>query len=146
METTVNEVGKLPQFVPGRVLRETKNFRVVMDWKPGEEEKTGAERFFIEPKNKDAEFMLRLAALTHNLKDTHFNQRKVLVMGEEKKTFWEFGCLRADFKAANLPVLLKGKVEIPKSTNEDTIPSPDRMEDCLVLHPRRYTFNELVRI
>lgn len=134
METAANEPEKLPQFVPGKVLRETKNFRVVMDWKPDEEETIGGERFFIEPKNKKAEFMLKLAALTHNLKDRHFNKRN------------EFNCLRADFKATNLPVLIKGETRIPKSPKEDTIPSPDRMEECLVRHPSRYMIDDTVWI
>lgn len=45
---------ELPSFTPSGVFRETPHFRVVMDWKPGMEEQSGGERFFIEPKYKKA--------------------------------------------------------------------------------------------
>jgi len=130
-----NKPLELPIFIPRAVVRDTINFRVVMDWKPGQENQQGGERFFIEPKNATAEIMLQLAADVHNVKN--FNKRKVIV-GD--KTL-EMSSLRADFIKENMPSLLQATVEIPEE-GKDSIPSPDRMEKCLELHPNRYTFSD----
>lgn len=128
------EILELPKFIPGGVVRETRNFRVVTDWKPGLENQVDGERFFIEPKTEMAEGMLQMAAEAHHI--SNFNIRKV-TLGD--KTI-EFSCLRADFIPENLLSLLRGATEIPEE-GEDTIPSPDRMEECLELHPDKYTFS-----
>jgi hypothetical protein len=123
----------LPPFIPGRVVRETPNYRVVTDWKPGRENQDGGERFYIEPKTKEAEQMLKMAALIHHI--ANFNEREVTV-GEEVVIQQ---CLRADYITGNLPSLLYGKTERP-GKSEDTIPSPDRLEECLAKHPSYYSF------
>lgn len=126
---------ELPTFTLGGVFRETPHFRVVMDWKPGMEGQAGGERFFIEPKDDQALAMLQLAARTHRI--NNFNDRRVKASEWEK----ELPSLRTDFSRENLPILLSGLVEIPKE-GEDTIPSPDRMEECLGSHPEKYSFAE----
>ncbi len=128
---------KLPVFSPGVVVRETANYRVVMDWKPGLEGQTNGGRFFIEPKTYEAQQMLFSAARAHNI--SNFNERDVPNPGKEIK---KRSCLRADFIVENLPPLMLGEMQIP-ANDEDSIPPPDRMEECLKLHLMSYTFTDL---
>lgn len=69
---------RLPNFVVGGVIRETDNFRIVMDWKPGVEEQIGGERFFIEPLTNEGQSMLRLAVQLHRI--GNFNKREVILI------------------------------------------------------------------
>ena len=126
---------ELHEFEVEKVIRETDNYRVVMDWKPSLENQPEGRRFFIEPKTDSAQKMLLSAAKAHNI--GNFNERQVpFEEGSAKRQ-----CLRADFIAGNLPSLLKGKVEIPKE-GEDTIPSLDRMEKCLKNRSSTYTLSD----
>ncbi len=122
-------------FVPGKVIRETENFRVVMGWKPGLEEEAEGRRFFIEPKTDEAEKILTLAVKAHRI--ANINAREV-ANGED---ITARQCLRADYSEYNLLPLLLGKVIVPKE-GKDSVPSPDRMEECLKLHPNEYTFSD----
>ncbi|MBI4036501.1 hypothetical protein HY386_01310 [Candidatus Daviesbacteria bacterium] len=135
MNDEITQRLELPAFTPGGILRETPHFKIVMDWKLGMERQPGGERFFIEPKDEGALRMLQLAARVHRI--NNFNNRTVQTSQGEK----EFPSLRANFSMENLPTLLLGVVEIPED-DEDTIPSPDRMEGCLRLHPDEYTFSD----
>lgn len=126
----------LPQFALGGLVRQTRQFRVLMDWKPGLERQKGGERFFIEPLTDEAQRMLRSAADVHYI--ANFNVRSVESMDG---VISQRECLRADFSEANLPVLLRGEVKIPKE-GEDTVPSIERMEECLRLHLATYTFSD----
>jgi hypothetical protein len=129
---------KLPGFSPSGLVRETTNFIVMMDWKPGLEGQTNGGRFFIEPKTDEAQKMLSMAAKEHNI--DNFNERGVPNPDGE---IMMRQCLRADFIVENLPSLMLGVVEIPNE-GEDSIPSPDRMEECLRLNPSMYTFGDLL--
>ncbi len=125
----------LPDFTNGTIVKETIHFRVVMGFKPGLEGQPDGARFFIEPLDDDAESMLKLAAKAHHI--PNFNQREVRTLNESKPR----ECLRADFIADNLPALLHGHIDIP-TEGSDSVPSPDRMEACLKLHPTGYTFSD----
>lgn len=122
----------LPDFVPGRLVCEASQYRVIMGWKPGEE---GEKRFFIQPLTDEAEAMLHAAALMHRI--PNFNTMPVKTEDGIRKR----ECLRANFEEDNLPVLLLGEMQIP-SEGEDTVPSLERMEECLRLHPNFYTFSD----
>lgn len=123
------EQDTLPPIKAGEIIRKTPNFQVVTDYKPGLEGKRKGERFFIEPLTPSGTQMLLSASQAHNV--YNFNHRTV---GE-----YVFPCLRADYIKENLPVLLKGEVQIPKP-GEDTIPSPDRMDELIAQHKHIYTF------
>jgi|SRR3989344_6249065 len=125
----------LPEFSPGATVRESEQYRIVMDWKPGSEKQKSGQRFFIEPKTDEAQRMLEMASKTHNI--GNFNEREVI--NEEGTSIRR--CLRADFIIENLPSLLLGQVDIP-AEGEDTIPSPDRMEECLRNHPSHYSYTD----
>lgn len=125
---------ELSEFEVGRVIRETDNYRVLMGWKPGLEDQEEGKRFFIEPKTDDAQVILTSAAKAHNI--DNFNVREVSSESGTKNR----RCLRADFTVENLPSLLQGKVEIPKE-GEDTIPPPDRMEECIKSNAGTYSFS-----
>lgn len=122
-------------FEPGNVLGETANYRVVMGWKPGLEGQGDGQRFFIEPKTDAAEQMLRAAAKAHNI--PNFNMRDVNVDGVVTSR----ECLRADYNAVNLGPLLLGRVVVP-AEGADSVPAPDRLEECLRDHPGLYTFKD----
>lgn len=119
----------LPPIRAGEIIRKTSNFQVVTDYKPGLEGKREGERFFLEPLTRNGAHMLWSASKAHNI--YNINHRRV---GE-----YTFPCLRADYIKPNVNVLLKGEVQIPKS-EEDTIPSPDRMEECLMKRNAIYSF------
>lgn len=125
----------LPPIVPGEVLRRTPNLQVVTDYKPGLEGQRAGERFFIEPFTSDAEAMLAKAAAVHNI----YN----FIIRRHPGRFGDFTpCLRADYIPGNVDVLLKGEVKIPE-LGKDTIPSPDRMEECIAKNPYgAYTFSD----
>lgn len=124
----------LPRFVSGAVVRATSYFRIVMDYKPELQGQKEGERFYIVPLTDEAERMLGLAAKEHNI--SNFSVRDVTTPeGSPQRS-----CLRADFSAENLPVILLGEVDIPVE-GEDSIPSIERMEECLKLHPDSYTFS-----
>lgn len=126
---------ELPEFEAGKVVRETDNYRVVMDWKPSLTNQPEGRRFFIEPKTDVAQQMLTSAAKAHNI--DNFNERNVPFKdGAENRQ-----CLRADFITENLPSLLQGKVEIPEE-GEDTIPPPDRMEELISRKSSEYSFGD----
>ena len=119
----------LPPINPGEIIRKTPNFQVVTDYKPGLEDKRSGERFFLEPLTRRGAAMLLIASKAHDI--YNFNHRPV--------EGYVFPCLRADYIRANIPVLLKGEVQIPK-LGEDTIPSPDRIEECIMKGNMIYTF------
>ncbi|OGH11389.1 MAG: hypothetical protein A3B38_01000 [Candidatus Levybacteria bacterium RIFCSPLOWO2_01_FULL_36_13] len=124
----------LPSFTKGAIVKETPNYRVVMDYKPGDEGKASGQRFFIEPLSDEAERMLALAALKHNVLNINYREIEVRKVKALRKS------LRADFIAENLPSLLFGVTQAPEE-GADTIPSPERMEECLNSHPETYTFS-----
>ncbi len=130
-----SEAEHLPQFIPGHVVRNTPNYQVVTDYKPGMEGNPKGWRFYIVPKTDDAERMLHQAADVHNIHN--FVPRQVV---DADKTV-ERQALRADFIEENLQPLFQGKTEKP-GEGEDTIPSPDRLEDCLRDHPDHYSFSD----
>lgn len=129
----LDQYGNLPEFSPGKVVRETTNYQVVTDWKPGRENDPKGQRFYVLPKTTTAEHMLQLAANLHNVHN--FVARSVVI--DEISTSRQ--ALRADFIKENVPSLFYGKTEIP-SDGEDSIPSPDRLEECLRDHKDSYTF------
>lgn len=135
MHIETGEKLTLPPFTKGAIAKETAHFRIVMDYKPGEEEKVSGQRFFIEPLTDGAEIMLAMAAIKHNVLNINFRE----VSNGDIKTLRK--SLRADFIAENLPSLLFGVTEKPED-GKDTIPSPDRMEQCLNSHPDTYTFSD----
>lgn len=126
-----------PEFVPGKTILETRlgQYRVVTDFKPNTKHTELDRRFFIEPLTDDAERMLELAAGKHNIQDYQFNLRNV--PGEKETKLRR--CVRADFIPENLPALLAGQVVKPEQ-GKDSVPSPERMEACLLKHPQKYSF------
>jgi len=127
----------LPVFVAKKPLYISKNFQVVMDYKPFTHGTIADQRFFIEPLTDEAERMLEFAAKRHNIKQYQFNER--VILEEERKT--KRRCIRADFIQENLPALLWGQIDIPDG-DKDSMPSPRRMEECLTEHPQKYTFQD----
>ncbi len=134
METRVDPLD-LPPFSAGSIIRSTHNFRVVMGYKPGMEGQKTGERFFIEPLSDKAEKMLELAAAAHNVPNITNRPVHLDDQVQIRKS------LRADFITENLPALIAGLTEIP-TEGIDTIPSPDRMEECLRDHPNHYSFSD----
>lgn len=123
----------LPDFYPGCVVKETANYRVVTDWKPGLENQPDGERFFIEPKTDAGEEMLFSAAQAHNI--PNFNPRTVL---DSKRL-----CLRCDFSMENLGPIFFRETIVPE-VGKDSVPSPDRMEECLEQGHKEYSFEDWV--
>lgn len=127
----------LPKIIPGEIIRETTNYRVVTDHKPGTTRQRQDERFFIIPRTYRGVKMLLDGALRHNI--FNFNLRSVqdvITPGEIDYV----PCLRADYSRENLPSLLEGKVGIPQP-GEDTIPPPDRMDECIGMEREVYSFS-----
>ncbi len=122
--------GKVPRFHNGKVLRQTPNFRVVDGYKPLYEGTPKAARWIIEPRNRVAEQMLAQAAEVHHI-DQNLTRQPV-------PPYHHRLTLRADRLPVNWRVLMGGFVDVPQE-GEHSIPSPDRMEDCLMLHPEKYT-------
>ncbi len=127
----------LPEFATNRTVKETANYRVVTDWKPGLEDQPQGKRFYIEPKTDDAEEMLFSAAQAHNI--PNFNKRNVVTETGVRTRL----CLRADFSVDNLGPIFFRETVFPEVGN-DTIPSPDRMEECLEQGHKEYSFEDWV--
>jgi len=113
-------------------IRETPHFVILGDDKQGE---PGQKRFFIEPKDVDAVAVLGQAAIQHrsiNFEFIHKNGKTVMR-------------LRADRSAHNLRVLLGGFLDVPDYSVEgdDTIPSPDKMEECIRQKKKNYTLKKI---
>jgi hypothetical protein len=128
----------LPNFIAGKPLYISANFRVVMDYKPRTNNTIADQRFFIEPTTDEAERMLKLAAVKHNIQENQLTVREISNSEASKKYR---SSIRADFIKENLPSLLWGQIDVPKE-GEDSMPSPRRMEECLTKHPREYTFQD----
>lgn len=124
---TNTETGLMPEIIPGAELLITPNYRVVTDYKPELEGERTGERFFLEPRTSQGLTMLLEAAKAHNI--YNFNHRSI--SGVRSEGLDLIPCLRADYSAENIPALFTDVTEIPKA-GEDTIPSPARMEVCLV--------------
>ncbi|EKD57511.1 MAG: hypothetical protein ACD_57C00259G0005 [uncultured bacterium] len=117
------------------MVKETANYRVIMDWKPGLEDQPEGERFYIEPKTDKAEAMLISAAMAHNI--PNFDTRNVVTKNKVRAR----QCLRTDFIVENLrPIFFKETI-VPEE-GKDSVPSPDRMEECLDLNRTEYTFED----
>lgn len=124
------------RFEAGKILRETTNFRVVMDYEPGREGRKEGQRFFIEPRTDQGHRMLSSAAETHDVTN-NFDRRNVTTPeGLVKRD-----CLRADLIPVNLRVLFGVYVGIPRERG-DFIPSIDRMEERIRLYRLHYTFSD----
>lgn len=128
---------KLRPIKPGEVIRETPNFRVVTDYKPGLEGKRKGERFYIEPLSESGIATLMYAAAAHNI--YNFDHRPV--HGIRRDGVSVVPCLRADYIWENAVVLVRGDVRIPKK-DEDSVPSPDRMEEVIAKGITIYTFQD----
>lgn len=114
----------LPQFATNQLVKETVNYRVVTDWKPSLEDQPEGKRFYIEPKTDAAEETLIAASKAHNI--PNFDKRNVLTeTGVRARQ-----CLRADFSVENLGPIFFRETVVPEE-GEDSVPSPDRMEECL---------------
>lgn len=127
----------LPEFATNRTIKETANFRVVMDWKPGLEDQPEGERFYIEPKTDEAEEMLFSAAQAHNI--PNFNKRNVVTETGIRTRL----CLRADFIIENLGPIFFRETVVPEE-GKGSVPSPDRMEECLEQGHKEYSFEDWV--
>lgn len=127
--------GSLPEIIPGEVVLVTPNFRVVTDYKPGQEGLREGERFFIEPASTKAYFMLSKAAQAHNI--YNFNYRTVFNITHQGAS--TALALRADYIKENIPAIFMGIVEIP-SPGSDTIPAVQRMDECISNEQFYYNF------
>ena len=137
----LNEVSEplaLPPFVVEKPIFISANYRVVMGYKPGTKNTVRDQRFFIEPTTDEGEKMLMLATKKHNITSNIINAREV---PNETGTTKLRQCVRANFETGNLPSFLWGQIDIPDGS-EDTMPSPRRMEECLMKHPQEYTFQD----
>lgn len=134
-------IGRLdmPPIKIGEIIYETLHFRIVTDYKPGLEEQRKGERFFLEPKNYKAAAILLEAATYHNI--YNFNVRR---SGQPYSNVSWLPALRIDYTQENIPALFQGFTEIPEE-GKDSIPSPDRLEECMKLRPAclsQYRFSE----
>ncbi|MBI3887496.1 hypothetical protein HY310_00315 [Candidatus Microgenomates bacterium] len=127
----LDQLMQLPDFAPGKMIRETAHYQVVTDWKPSLENSPTGQRFYIVPRNLAAEAILVQAASLHRVPT--LTPRRISEIGGT------LNALRADFIPENIPALLYGLTEVPPD-GRDSIPSPDRLEECLKKHPDRYTF------
>jgi len=127
----------LPVFDNGVVVNQNEHFRVVMGYKPGKENITDGQRFYIEPLTDDGEQMLKLAIQQHHnpYKDILTSRDVPMKSGEIKSRI----CVRANFDPENIPTLLLDQT-IEPAAGETSMPSLKRMEECIALHPNVYTF------
>lgn len=124
------------QFIEGQVIYDTPNYLVINGFKPGFQDQKEGQRFYIVPLTDEAEEMLRMASMEHNV--PNLTEYWVKVGKDERKIR---KALRADFIQENLEPLRNGITSVPP-VGEDTIPSPDRLEECLLKHPGYYSFSD----
>ncbi|MBI2021718.1 hypothetical protein HYS93_02405 [Candidatus Daviesbacteria bacterium] len=118
----------------GQAIRVTPSFVVFDGYKPGLEGKAEGQRWYISPRTDAAEQMLIEAAKLHRIGQGLTQPHQVLAPISQTRTL-----LRTDRTSDNLRVLIGGAVDKPKEW-EDAAPTPDRMEQCLSLHPDFYSF------
>lgn len=127
-------------FKNGQLIRQTPNFRVVDGFKPGFEGQAEGQRWIIEPLNDNSERILAIASKRHNI--YHNLTPREVTLGSltvTRKT------LRADRTAQNMRVLMGGFVDIPIG-DDDTIPSLDRMEECIGFKHPSYSFRNPIGV
>lgn len=118
-----------PEITPGEIVLQTPHYQVVTDFKPGMEGDPKGNRFFLMAR-EDSNILISLlldSAMAHNIYNFNF----IPVVTNDRLSF--VPAVRADYIPENIPTLLEGFVEIPKSVDlaDHTIPSPDRLEACL---------------
>jgi hypothetical protein len=116
----------LPSIVPSEVLKQTRNYQIVTDYYPAVGSSEMRPAFFIDPMTEKGMGVLGKAAVAHNY--FRFVIRPTPVGSDRHRQFQP--ALLVEYESSSLPPLFQGRVEIPEA-GAFTIPSPDRMEQCI---------------